>query len=93
LCPGPINSGIAREAPPWVKPLLKVLFRLFFQSPRRAAEPVVFLCCSRAIQGRSGIYLHLMTEKSPSAAALDEETGRRLWQASERLLKGGTDTV
>jgi NAD(P)-dependent dehydrogenase (short-subunit alcohol dehydrogenase family) len=87
LCPGPINSDIAREAPVWIKPFLRVIFLLFFRSPRRAAEPVVFLCCSTAIEGRSGIYLHLMTEKAPSARALDEEAGRRLWQASERLLK------
>jgi NAD(P)-dependent dehydrogenase (short-subunit alcohol dehydrogenase family) len=89
LCPGPINSGIAREAPAWIKPLLKVIFLLFFRAPRRAAEPVVFLCCSQAIEGRSGIYLHLMTEKAPSARASDEEVGRRLWQASERLLRSG----
>jgi NAD(P)-dependent dehydrogenase (short-subunit alcohol dehydrogenase family) len=86
LCPGPINSGIAREAPVWIKPLLKLVFLLFFRTPRRAAEPVVFLCCSRSIEGRSGIYLHLMTEKTPSPRALDEEAGRRLWQASARLL-------
>jgi NAD(P)-dependent dehydrogenase (short-subunit alcohol dehydrogenase family) len=86
LCPGPINSDIAREAPGWIKPLLKVIFLLFFRSPRRAAEPVVFLCCSQAIEGRGGIYLHLMTEKAPSPRALDEEAGCRLWQASERLL-------
>lgn len=90
LCPGPINSGIAREAPAWIKPLLKLVFLLFFRSPRRAAEPVVYLCCSRAIEGRSGIYLHLMTEKAPSEAARDEEAGRLLWQASERLLRSGT---
>jgi NAD(P)-dependent dehydrogenase (short-subunit alcohol dehydrogenase family) len=91
LCPGPINSGISREAPAWIKPLLKVIFLLFFRTPRRAAEPVVFLCCSRAIEERSGIYLHLMTEKAPSARASDEEAGRRLWQASERLLRSGTE--
>ena len=89
LCPGPINSDIAREAPVWIMPLLKVIFLLLFRSPRRAAEPVVFLCCSRAIDGRSGIYLHLMTEKVPSPRALDEEAGRRLWQASEGLLRSG----
>lgn len=50
------------------------------------AEPVVFLCCSRAIEGRNRIYLHLMTEKAPSATAMDEQNGRRLWRASERLL-------
>jgi len=89
LCPGPINSNIAREAPAWSKPLLKVIFLLFFRSPRRAAEPVVFLCCSRAIEGRSGIYLHLMTEKTPSEKAMDEEAGLQLWRASERLLSSG----
>jgi NAD(P)-dependent dehydrogenase (short-subunit alcohol dehydrogenase family) len=86
FCPGPVNSGIAREAPAWSRPLVKVIFSLFFRSPRKAAEPAVFLCCSRAIEGRTGIYLHLMTEKSPSARATDEAAGRRLWQESERLL-------
>jgi NAD(P)-dependent dehydrogenase (short-subunit alcohol dehydrogenase family) len=92
LCPGPINSDIAREAPVWIKPLLRVIFLLFFRSPRRAAEPVVFLCCSAAIAGRSGIYLHLMTEKAPSPGTLDEEAGRRLWRASDRLLGSGPQT-
>jgi NAD(P)-dependent dehydrogenase (short-subunit alcohol dehydrogenase family) len=89
LCPGPINSDIAREAPSWTKPLLKLLFALLFRSPRRAAEPVLFLGCSRTIEGRTGIYLHLMSEKPPSAAAQDPEAGRLLWQASERLLRFG----
>ena len=89
LCPGPINSDIAREAPVWIKPLLRLIFLLLFRSPRRAAEPAVYLCCSRAIEGRTGIYLHLMTEKSPSGSALDEQAGRQLWQASERLIRFG----
>jgi NAD(P)-dependent dehydrogenase (short-subunit alcohol dehydrogenase family) len=89
LCPGPVDSGIAREAPGWIKPLLKVVFALFFRSPRKAAGPVVYLCCARSLEGRSGVYLHLMTEKQPAEQALDDQNGARLWDASARLLAGG----
>ncbi len=89
LCPGPVNSDIAREAPGWSKPLLKLLFALFFKKPAKAAEPVVYLCCSPALEGRSGVYLHLMTEKRPSPDALKETAGRRLWKLSEELVRTG----
>ncbi len=89
LCPGPINSGIASEAPGWARPLLKAAFTLFFKSPRRAAEPVVYLCCARSLEGRTGVYLHLMKPKSPSEQALDPEAGRALWEASARLIASG----
>ena len=42
LCPGPVNTSIAREAPTVFKPLLKVIFGLFFRSPQDACEPVVY---------------------------------------------------
>ena len=47
LCPGPVNSNIAREAPVVFKPLLKLVFSIFFKSPRKAAEPVVYLAASK----------------------------------------------
>ncbi len=43
LCPGPVNSNIAREAPGIFQPIMKLIFAMFFKSPRKAAEPVMYL--------------------------------------------------
>lgn len=85
LCPGPINSNIARDAPGFVKPLLGGVMGLLFASPEKAREPVIYLAASRAIEGHTGIYLHLMTRKLPAAQALDPNIGQRLWTEAERL--------
>ena len=48
LCPGPVNSNIAREAPKIFHPLIKMIFGLFFSSPQKAAETsFIPQCCSR----------------------------------------------
>ena len=88
LCPGPINSGIAREAPKMVQPLLKLIFFLFFRSPARAAEPVVYLTASADLDGKPFGYLYLMSRREIDPKAEDPENGKRLWELSERLLCG-----
>jgi NAD(P)-dependent dehydrogenase (short-subunit alcohol dehydrogenase family) len=92
LCPGPIASNIARESPTFLKPLIGPIMKLFFRSPEKAAEPVLYLACAQSMQERSGAYLHMMREKSASALALDEENGRRLWEESEALLRDQKDS-
>lgn len=87
LCPGAVNTRIAREAPAWSQPLIALVFRLLFRSPEQAAEPAVFLAASRAIEGQSGLYLHLMQRKEPAPWAQSEESGRELWQKSAALLR------
>ena len=87
LCPGPINSNIAREAPLLLKPVLAPIMRAFFLSPARAALPVTYLCCSDAAGERTGLYLHMMREKAPAPAASDPQNGAKLWTASEALLR------
>ena len=86
LCPGPIASNIAREAPFFLKPLLVPVMKLAFSSPARAARPVTYLCCSEDAGERSGIYLHMMQEKEPSRWAMDPRCGARLWEASAALV-------
>jgi NAD(P)-dependent dehydrogenase (short-subunit alcohol dehydrogenase family) len=68
LCPGPVNSNMAREAPAWVKPVLKPLMQVFFSPPEVAARPVVYLAGARALEGQTGRYMHLMRQK-PAAPA------------------------
>ncbi|MYF70221.1 MAG: SDR family NAD(P)-dependent oxidoreductase [Proteobacteria bacterium] len=90
LCPGPVNSSIAREAPLFLKPVLYPVMKLLFASPEKAARPVIYLCCAQEMGRRSGVYLHLMRERPASPLARDEAAGARLWQASASLLEKHT---
>jgi len=87
LCPGPINSNIARSAPTIFMPLLKLIFALFFKSPTNAAAPVLYLACAHSLQNTTGLYLHLMQQKMMDDKALDAISGKKLWEKSEALLK------
>jgi hypothetical protein len=81
-----MNTNIAREAPALFRPLLGAALALFFRSPEKAAEPVIYLANSPDLEGTTGLYLHLMSEKEKDARARDPELGRRLWESSERAL-------
>ena len=86
LCPGAVDSRLAREAPAFLKPLLRPVMRLFFAPPAKAAAPVIHACCAEEMARRSGVYLHLMREREPSPLAADEAAGARLWEESAALL-------
>jgi NAD(P)-dependent dehydrogenase (short-subunit alcohol dehydrogenase family) len=88
LCPGAINSGLARNAPGIFKPLLKMVFSLFFASPKKAARPVVYLAASPAVEGKTGVYLHMRTLKEIDSRALDPTFGDALTVAVRTLLEG-----
>jgi NAD(P)-dependent dehydrogenase (short-subunit alcohol dehydrogenase family) len=85
LCPGPINSRIAREAPGIFQPLLSLVFYLFFKSPEKASFPVVYLAASKELEGKPFDYLFLMNRKEISPLAEDPENGKRLWEVSQNL--------
>jgi len=87
LCPGPVNSNIARGAPAWIKPLLGSVMSMLFVSPDKACAPVVYLTAARAIEDRTDIYLHLMSEKLPAAQACDPLLARQVWDAGLRMLQ------
>jgi NAD(P)-dependent dehydrogenase (short-subunit alcohol dehydrogenase family) len=87
LCPGPVNSNIAREAPAIVQPLMKLVFRIFFRSPEDAAEPVVYLAASKDLEGKPKDYFFLMSRKPVDEKAADPENGKRLWELTDRLIK------
>ncbi len=87
LCPGPVNSNIAREAPAVFKPLLRLVFGIFFRSPKKASEPLVYLSASRDMEGKAFDYLFLMDRKPIDGKASDQSNGKKLWQLSEELLR------
>lgn len=87
LCPGPVNSNIARESPAIFKPLLKVVFGIFFRSPKVAVQPVVYFSTSSEVKDKTIDYLFLMSRKEMDAKATDIGHGEKLWSLSEELLK------
>lgn len=86
LCPGPVNTNIAREAPVALKPLLKLVFALFFKSPAAAVKPLIYLATSGEVKGKSIDYLFLMSRKEMDEKTVDEQNGKKLWKLSEELL-------
>jgi NAD(P)-dependent dehydrogenase (short-subunit alcohol dehydrogenase family) len=86
LCPGPINSNLARETPVWAKPVLKPIMKWFFNSPEVAAKPVIYMACARALDHQTGKYMHMMIHKEPDQKAQEPEAGRRLFETSLALL-------
>ena len=87
LCPGPINSNIAREAPVVFKPLLKLVFGIFFRAPSVAVKPVVYFASSQEVNDKPIDYLFLMSRKDMDPKSTEEENGDKLWKLSEELLQ------
>lgn len=86
MCPGAVDTNIAREAPAWLRPVLGRVMRGLFQSPEDAAMPVVYLAAGRAIEGETGTY-HLMHQrKAMSPDAEDERLAVQLWDKTSELL-------
>ena len=89
MCPGPVNTNIAREAPKWVQHPMKMVFKIFFSPPEKAAEPVVYLATAKALEGKVTDYLFLMSRKEMDHKATDPENGKKLWELTEKLLENG----
>jgi len=86
LCPGAVNSNMAREAPTWLKPVLRPVMALFFQSPEKASIPVDYLVASGEMGQKTGEYMHMMRFKESSKASMDAQNGALLWSNTEALL-------
>jgi NAD(P)-dependent dehydrogenase (short-subunit alcohol dehydrogenase family) len=86
LCPGPVNSNIAREAPKLMQPLLKLVFSIFFRSPEKASDPIMYFASETNHDGRPIDYLFLMQQKEMDEKALDEVNGKKLWELSQGLI-------
>ena len=86
LCPGPIASNIARESPGFLKPILNPIMSLFFNTPDKAAAPVMLLACAENMGYRTDVYLHMMREKSCSEHASNPNNGKQIWESSQSLL-------
>ena len=85
MCPGPVNSEIVRDAPLWLRAVLKGIFRLAFRAPEVAARPVTYMCSAPDFERETGRYLHMFIPKQMDEKCYDEAAGSRLWERSVEL--------
>lgn len=87
ICPGPVNTEIAKEAPPFLHKILKGIFWIFFRAPKVAALPVVYMAASEDYNGRTEEYQHMFNEKQMDPKCYEPEAGAKLWEESLKLWK------
>jgi len=87
ICPGPVNTNIIRNAPWLVRVILKAIFSLFFQSPKKAAGPVIYMAVSEDFREKSSVYLHMFNEKRMDYKVYEEKQGIKLWEKSAEVWK------
>ena len=84
LHPGFVASGFARNNGLAYRAGMTLL-RPVMISPERGAQTAIYLATSPAVEGVTGKYFAKSRPVTPSAAARDEATARRLWDLSARL--------
>nr|XP_014101274.2 retinol dehydrogenase 14 [Bactrocera oleae] len=87
LHPGMIDSGIWRNVPfPLNLPMMAIT-KGFFKTTKAGAQTTIYLATSDDVANVSGKYFMDCKETTLSAAAMDEEKGRKLWEESLKLVK------
>ena len=81
LHPGVVGTNLFRALP---KPL-GALFRLVTLSPEKGARTSVYLASSAEVEGVTGRYFVKKAATRTSSASYNEDTARRLWDASAKL--------
>jgi len=84
LHPGSVSTGFGREG----STLLRLglgLGRWLLLTPGQGADTVVYLASSPNVEGVTGGYFVKRMLRSPSQAARDPATARRLWEISAEL--------
>ncbi len=85
LHPGGVATNIWTGAPGWAAPIL-ALAKWFMLTPAQGAERILQLAASPQVEGLTGLYFSDLRAIAPSALALDDALGERLWTESERLV-------
>lgn len=87
ICPGPVNTNIIRSAPWIVRVMLRGIFSIFFQSPAKAAKPVIYMGISDDFANKTGEYLHMFNPKKMDPKVYDPDEGKKLWEHSAKIWK------
>ena len=85
LHPGMIDSGIWRNIPfPLNLPMMAIT-KGFFKTTKAGAQTSIYLATSQEVNNVSGKYFMDCKEATLTAAAMDEEKGRKVWEESLKM--------
>lgn len=87
LCPGPVDTQIARSAPGFIKPILAPVMKRAFASPDVAAAPVSLLAAAPEVAGETGWYLHMLRRRDVAPWALDASNEQAIYDKIESVLR------
>ncbi|XP_076826512.1 retinol dehydrogenase 13-like isoform X2 [Brachyhypopomus gauderio] len=94
LHPGVVATDLGRHTgmhqSQFSSTVLSPIFYLLVKSPVLGAQPSVYLAVAEELEGVTGRYYDVMTEKEPAPQALDQEAAVRLWDISASMV--GLDT-
>jgi NAD(P)-dependent dehydrogenase (short-subunit alcohol dehydrogenase family) len=79
ICPGPVATDIARNAPPFMRTLIDTFMKVTFPGPIAAARPVVAIAASPVFAGPAGGHHHMYKKKPLRHDASDQARGDALW--------------
>ena len=86
LHPGAIATNIWSGAPWFARPVLAVLKKWRMESPATGGERLAYLALSPEVAGQTGGYYQRNRLREPSALALDDDLGERLYAVSARMV-------
>lgn len=86
LHPGVVRTNLFNSGSPLARVGVATIGRLFMISPEEGAKTSLYLASSPEVEGCSGGYYSNCRLIEPSAAALKDEDGERLWEISTKLV-------
>jgi retinol dehydrogenase 14 len=86
LHPGAIATNIWSGAPWFARPVLAVVKRWKMESPATGGKRLAYLAADPAVEGQTGGYYRRNELREPSALALDDDLGDRLYDLSADLV-------
>jgi NAD(P)-dependent dehydrogenase (short-subunit alcohol dehydrogenase family) len=87
ICPGPVNTNIVKEAPWFLRKVLRGIFFVIFKSPESAAKAVVYMSISDDYAGITNEYLHMFNKKKMDSKVYEVDEGVKLWKETHNLWK------
>jgi NAD(P)-dependent dehydrogenase (short-subunit alcohol dehydrogenase family) len=86
LHPGAIATNIWSGAPWFMRPVLEVWKKWKMESPATGGSRLAYLAVSPEVEGQTGGYYQRDRLREPSALALDDDLGERLYAVSAALV-------
>jgi hypothetical protein len=93
LHPGFVRTNLAGDNGPLVRIIMRLVYVLAGRSPEQGAETGVYLASSPDVEGISGKYFVDCEPVKTDSKTYDEESAKRLWEASARMVDLKRETV